>query len=67
MVSVSDLEILRLAKVLIKQHDASAVCIAASRADELLDVGDLDGAAVWRRIVKAIEALLALDPTGAIN
>jgi len=27
----------------------------------------LDGAAVWRRIVKAIEALPALDLTGAIN
>jgi hypothetical protein len=25
-----------------------------------------EGAAVWRRIVKAIEALLALDSTGAI-
>ena len=25
------------------------------RADELLDKGDLDGAATWRRVIKAIE------------
>jgi len=33
----------------------------------MLDRGHVEGAAVWRRIVKVIEALLALDPTGAIN
>ncbi len=27
------------------------------RADDLLDQGDLDGAAAWRRIIKAIEEL----------
>lgn len=27
------------------------------RADELLDAGDLDGAAVWRPIIRAIEEL----------
>jgi hypothetical protein len=30
---------------------------AAGRADELLDDGDIDGAAVWRRILAAIEEL----------
>lgn len=64
---VSDLDIFRSAKVLINRHGGSAAYYAAGRADDMLDRGQLEGAAVWRRIVKAIEALLALDPTGAIN
>ncbi len=35
---------------------------AAMQADELLDKGDLDGTAVWRRIVSAINELLAGKP-----
>ena len=35
---------------------------AAMRADAMLDKGDLDGAAVWRRIVKAIEELQRAEP-----
>jgi hypothetical protein len=30
---------------------------AAGRADELLEDGDIDGSAVWRRILAAIEEL----------
>ena len=38
---------------------------AAMRADALLDKGDLDGYAVWRRIVKAVEELLSKErPAG---
>ncbi len=29
------------------------------RADELMETGDMDGRAVWLRIVKAIEELLS--------
>ena len=29
------------------------------RADELLDAGDVDGQAVWKRILAAIEELLS--------
>ncbi len=31
------------------------------RADELMDAGDMEGRAVWLRIVKAIEELLAKE------
>jgi hypothetical protein len=31
------------------------------RADELLDAGDMDGQAVWKRILAAIEKLLSGD------
>ena len=32
---------------------------AAMRADALLDHGDMDGVAVWKRILKAVDELLA--------
>ena len=51
----SDLDIYRSARLLIDQHGDEAPINAAMRADDLLDRGDLDGAAVWRRIVTAVE------------
>lgn len=60
--SVSELDVRRSAKLLIKRHGASAGYYSAGRADELLDAGDVEGAATWRRILKAVEELLALEP-----
>ena len=34
---------------------------AAMRADELMEAGDMEGRAVWLRIVKAIEELLSKE------
>ncbi len=34
------------------------------RADELMETGDMDGRAVWKRIVKAIEELLSEERPG---
>ncbi len=31
------------------------------RADELLKAGDMDGVAVWKRILRAIDELLAKE------
>ena len=36
-------------------------------ADALLDTGDMDGAAMWRKIIKAIEVLQATEPGGALH
>ncbi len=49
---ITALDIDRSAKLLIDRHGDEAPIHAAMRADELLDKGDLDGAAAWRRIVK---------------
>lgn len=39
---------------------------AAMRADAMMEKGDLDGYAVWKRIVKATEELLSKErPDGA--
>ncbi len=54
--------IYRSAKLLIDQHGDEAPVHAAMQADEMLDNGDLDGAAVWRRIVRAAEELQRKAP-----
>ena len=48
---ISDLDIYRAGNLLRKRHGDEAVIHAAMRADELLDAGDLDCAAMWRRIL----------------
>ncbi len=55
----SDLDIYRAANELIKQHGEAADIEAAMRADPCLAAGDMEGEAVWIRIVKAIEELLS--------
>ncbi len=61
-----DTDIYASANELIKQHGTDAPIHAAMRADEMLDAGDLDGLAVWKRILKAVDELLAEKvPDGA--
>ena len=54
---IDDPDIFRAAKLMIDQHGIDAPIRAAQRADKLLDDGDMDGAAVWRRILAAIDEL----------
>ena len=49
------------ANELIKEHGEDASIYAAMMADELLDQGDMDGVAVWKRILKAVDELLSED------
>ncbi|NMM43882.1 hypothetical protein HH303_05305 [Rhodospirillaceae bacterium KN72] len=50
---------------MIDQHGEDACIEAAVNADRFLDKGDIEGAAVWRKIVKAIADLQA--ETGTIH
>ena len=60
------LDIYRTANEIIKQHGDDAPIHAAMRADELLEAGDLDGLAVWKRILAAVDELLSGErPEGA--
>jgi hypothetical protein len=54
---IADPDIFRAAKLHIDQRGPEAGDFAAGRADVLLEEGDLDGAAIWRRILEAIEEL----------
>lgn len=59
----SDLDIYRTANLLVKRHGKDAPIQAAMRADAMLANGDLDGYAVWRRIVRAVEELQTTEPS----
>jgi len=54
---IDDPDIFRAAKLLADQHGKDAPIRAAQRADKLLAEGDLEGSAVWRRILAAIDEL----------
>ena len=54
---INDPDIFRAAKLLIDKHGNDAAIRAAQRADGLLNGGDMDGAAVWRQILEAIDEL----------
>ncbi len=60
----SDLDIYRAANELIKQHGEAADIEAAMRADERLPAGDMEGRAVWLRILMAVEDLLSEERPG---
>ena len=54
---MDDKDIWRSAHAYIKRYGDDAKIHAAMRADEMLGKGDLDGAAVWRRVIEAIGEL----------
>ncbi len=58
----SDLDIWRSANLLVKRHGQDAPIHAAMGADAMLEAGDLDGCAVWRRILRAVEELQGSEP-----
>ena len=37
------------------------------RADAMLDKGDLDGYAVWKRILRAVEELQRVEPGAQVH
>ncbi len=54
---IPDLDIYRSAQVLVKRHGQDAPIEAAMQANAMLEVGDLDGFSVWKRILWAVEEL----------
>ncbi len=59
---IPDLDIFRSANVLVKQHGQDAPIHAAMQADAMLEKGDLDGYAAWRRILRAIGGTAKTGP-----
>ncbi len=46
-----------------KQYGKAAPVHASMRADAMLDKGDLDAYAIWKRILRAVEAFQRAEPT----
>ncbi len=59
---IPDLDIYRSANILVKQHGEDAPIQAAMRADAMLEKGDLEGCAVWKRVLRAVEELQGTGP-----
>ncbi len=59
---ISDREIWACAIETIRQHGEDAAIHAAMKADELLEVGAIDGSAAWQRVVRRIIQLEANVP-----
>ncbi len=57
-----EIDIYRSANLLIDQHGEDAPIFAAMQADKCLEAGNLDGKAVWMRVIGAIEELLDQQP-----
>ena len=61
------IDIYSAAKLDIDQYGDQAALRAAVRADALLDAGDLDGTATWRKIIAAIETMRSTEPDGRLH
>ena len=59
---IPDRDIWRAASLLIREHRDEAEIVAARRADEMLELGDLEGQAVWLRITQAVVEMRAVPP-----
>ncbi len=59
---IPDIDIYHSANLLLKQQGEDAPIHAAMRADAMLDISDLDGYAVWKRILRVVEELQGTEP-----
>ncbi|WP_416896313.1 MAG: hypothetical protein ACMVY4_12285 [Minwuia sp.] len=56
-ISIADIDIWRTAWLMVERYGDGAGFETAARADELMEAGDLDGAATWQRILDAVDEL----------
>ena len=61
------IDIYRAAKLYVDQNGDQAALQAAMQSDALLEAGDLEGAATWRKIIKVIEVMQATEPDGVMH
>ncbi len=54
----------RCAHLLIERYGDDAPIEAAMRADEPMEAGDMEGVAVWLRMLKAVEEFLSEERPG---
>ena len=62
--AVPGIDIWRSAQILVDNHGADAPVVASKRAAEMINRGDAEGLAVWKRIMAAIDELLNTTPSG---
>jgi hypothetical protein len=66
-VMTADIDIWRTAHFHLKRYGEGALLEATQRADLMASKGDLESAAVWRRVAEAILELQRTRRSGAFN
>ena len=59
---IPEIDIWRVANLMLKRYGDEAEAESARRADELWEGGDAAGAAVWRRVIGAVQQLVNVTP-----
>ncbi len=67
LLMVSDLDTWRTAKPYVVQYGDEAATRAAMRADELMEAGDMEGRAVWLRVLAAVKNLMTMEPKAPVH
>jgi len=64
---IPEIDIWRVAQLMLKRYGDEADIESALRAEELAEAGNHNGAAVWRRIINAIGQLENTTPSGPLH
>jgi hypothetical protein len=64
---IPEVEIWRVASLMLKRFGDAAMVESARRAEELADDGDLAGVAVWLRVLDAVRKLAETTPSGTVH
>ena len=64
---IPEIDIWRVATLMLRRYGDEADTVSALRAEELFDEGDHIGAAVWLRVINAIAQLLNSTPPGPVH
>ena len=64
---IPEIDIWRVAYLMLKCYGDEADIESTIRAEELFDEGDHKGAAVWLRVINAIVQLLNTTPPGPVH
>jgi hypothetical protein len=64
---IPEIDIWRVANLMLKRYGDEADIESDKRAEELAEDGDHNGAAVWRRVTDAIGQLVNMTPSGRVH
>ena len=64
---IPEIDIWRVANLMLKRYGDEADIESAIRAEELAEEGNHGGAAVWRRVIDAIGQLVNVTPPGPLH
>ena len=64
---LSNAKVYEMADDLLREYGKDAVIVAALKAGEMLNAGDVDGYRTWKRLVMLVDDMAAQDKTEPVN